>query len=164
MLLISPYSNKIHVTGDTLNGHPKHYPIKNWKILIDIIRKNFPELEIVQVGVYGEEQLPGVDRFISNASMHDLKYLLDNCKAWVSIDNFFPHFAHYYGKQGVAIFIYSNPLLFGYKENINVFKNELFFKPNQFTPWYDCPIHPNPWISPNKVFNALKPLLNKNNI
>jgi len=148
-IIISPYSN-MTFTGEE---HPKHYPY--WEELLTLIKEKYPDVILTQVGIIPEKRLPLVDEFLLNLPSAELKKILLDSTTWIAIDNFFPHFAHYYGKKGIALFSYSDPKLFGHSDNINLFKDKKFFRPNQFDLWSNCIRHKSPYISPKKILQAL---------
>lgn len=143
MIIVSPYSKKLR-SG---NANPKNYPY--WKELISLIdQKN-----IIQVGVDGEDQL--VPDFKKNLSIDDLLVMISNCKYWISVDNFFPHLAHHVKKSGVVIWGRSDPKIFGYPENLNILKNRMFLRPNQFDTWDSCVFDPNVFVKPHEIIKKI---------
>ena len=68
----------------------------------------------------GEQEIKGVKSFLRGLSFADIRLLLDRVDFWISADNFFQHFAHYYGKKGFVIFALSDPKIFGWEDNINL--------------------------------------------
>jgi len=122
MIIIAPYAQKLR------NGkqNPKNYPY--WKELIALINE-----PIVQVGIEGEDQL--VSDFRKNLPISELRTLLKECRTWIGVDSFFQHLAWDEGKQGVALWSVSDPLIFGHTENINLLKDRCNLVDNQFLWW-----------------------------
>jgi ADP-heptose:LPS heptosyltransferase len=122
MIIIAPYAQKLR------NGkqNPKNYPY--WKELIALINE-----PIVQVGIEGEDQL--VSDFRKNLPISELRTLLKECRTWIGVDSFFQHLAWDEGKQGVALWSVSDPLIFGHTENINLLKDRSNLVDNQFLWW-----------------------------
>ena len=136
LVIISPYSRPLR------NGkqNPKDYPY--WDGLIKKLHDH--NYTVLQVGVKEEKQL--IDNCKMNLPLSELRKLLDSCYFWISVDNFFPHFASYYGKPGVVIFGKSDPDIFGHDENYNILKNKNFLRKRQFDVWeaenYDIHVFP----------------------
>ncbi len=145
-ILISPYSQKLQ--NGNLNA--KNYPY--WSQLISLIKTDGHE--IIQVGIQGEEKL--CEDFRINLSMQELKQLLDNCDFFISVDNFMHHFAHYYGKKGIVLFGQSDPVIFGYPENINLLHNRALLRQNQFDTWEAVPYKHEAFVSAVEVYTCAR--------
>jgi len=110
---------------------------------------------ITQVGVAGEEKLEGVDEFLLNKPLSELRKLVEECDIWVSNDNFFHHFCWLIGKPGVVIFSQSDPLIFGHAENKNLLKDRKYLRSNQFGTWEEAEYNKEAFVEPERVLNAL---------
>lgn len=156
-IIISPYSSFV---GEG-KSNPKNYPKEKWVELIKLIKQEF-NLPIIQVGLDNEEPLEGISVKLPATKLEDLKIFLDVCVTWISVDNFFHHFAAYYNKPGVVLFSYSDPLIYGHEINVNLLKDRKYLRKGQFHKWDMCEIHQeDPYISPNNVIKKLKKLLFK---
>ena len=145
MIIIAPYAKQL------LSGkeNPKNYPY--WEELIQKIPKS---IHIIQVGVDGEKQL--VKDFRKSLSILELRHLLDECKTWIGIDSFFQHLAWDCQKPGIVLWSVSDPLIYGHKENINLFKNRVYLAKNQFL-WWDFTEHnPDAFVKPKEILKCLK--------
>ena len=144
MIVISPYSKK------TPSGQncAKDYPF--WKELIPMLPG-----KVVQIGVKGEEPL--IDDF-RTYSLPELKEFIKEMNFFISVDNFFPHFCHHYGRHGIVLFGTSSPKLFGYPENVNLLKDEKYLRPDQFLWWYDEKQNPEAFVTPDRVADIVKTL------
>ena len=144
MIIISPYAQKLR------NGkeNPKNYPY--WKELIQKIDKS---IHIVQVGVEVETKLIDDCRF--NLSIKDLRNLINECHTWISVDSMFQHLAWDCGKKGIVLWSQSNPLIFGHKENINLLKDRLYLRQNQFLWWEDTDHNPDAFVKPEEILKHL---------
>ena len=145
-VIISPWSKK------TPNGEhcAKNYPF--WDEVVSIL--NSLQFHTIQIGIQGE-QLIGCREVKFNLRQSELLELLKINKNWVSVDNFFQHFAHYYGFKGTVIFSKSDPNIFGYKENTNLLKSRAFLRKDQFLFWNNEKIDNNSFVSPNEVVNSV---------
>lgn len=138
-IYISPYSQKMR-NGKT---NPKNYPY--WPELIELLKNQGNE--IVQIGVGGEPKL--TEETLFDLKIPELvKKVQEDMDIFYSVDNFFPHLCHYYGKKGVVMWGVSNPELFGYKENINILKDSKYLRPNQFEMWEQWDYSLEPFIKP----------------
>lgn len=146
-IIISPWSRK------TPKGEhcAKNYPF--WPELITLLKQE--GFHTIQIGKGEEEKLQCDDIFF-NKPLIFLLDLLKRYNNWVAVDNFFPHFAHYYGFYGTVIFSKSNPKIFGYPENQNLLKNESFLRKDQFLFWDNEPLIKESFIEPEKVIQAIK--------
>ena len=145
-IVISPFSKPLRSN----RPHAKNYPY--WRKLINLLEKDGHE--IIQIGVDGEEVLIPDKRF--NMSFVELQELMKTCHVFIAVDNFFPHFCHYYGFKGIVIFSRSNPKIFGYAENINLLKSTKYLAPNQFDIWESIPYLPDAFIEPEVIMYEVK--------
>lgn len=149
MIIISPYARGMR-DG---KPHPKNYPW--WKELVAILPK---DLEIIQVGIDGEEQL--VPNFIKSPDLEGLSELVQRCSTWVSVDSFFQHFAWDMGKYGIVLFAQSDPNIFGHKENTNLLKDRRYLREKQFWLWEQAAFNADAFVTPDVVFNAIMNKIN----
>jgi len=143
-IIIAPYSHKMP------NGksNPKNWPY--WKELVKELA--YKGHTTYQIGIEGEELL-GCDEDWIGQSFDELKELLDITDIFISVDSFFPHFAHYNGKNGVVIFTQSDPKIFGYEENNNLLKDRKYLRENQFWLWTQAEYNEDSFISVEEVLN-----------
>lgn len=160
-LIISPYAKKLR-EKDT--PHPKNYPF--WEELISLLKKDGHE--IIQIGVEGEKEL--VDNCKFGLCTKDLIDLCSTMDAFISVENFFPHFIHYNfadkryrgsGKRGIVLFGKSDPEIFGYPENINLLKDKKYLRWDQFGPWEATDFVEEAFVKPDRVILELDKLVKK---
>ena len=137
MIIISPYSKKT----PTGQSSAKDYPF--WKELIPLLPG-----KVVQIGAKGETPL--VEDF-RTYSFAELKEFIKEMDFFISVDNFFPHFCHHYGRHGIVLFGKSDPKLFGYEENMNLLKDRKYLRPDQFLWWHSEKQDPEVFVSPEEV-------------
>lgn len=147
-IIISPYSQNLR------NGkrNPKNYPY--WKELIEKLQGN--DIEIIQIGRSEEERIEGTTSFLTDLSMAELKELIEQSELFFSVDNFFPHMAHLYGLRGVVLWSRSDPRIYGYPENVNLYKSEKYFREDQFGLWESCDYIEEAFVSPGTVMQYLE--------
>lgn len=147
-IIISPFSRKLR-NGNSPN--PKDFPW--WKELIILLKQK--DYYIIQIGRTGEEKIDGVDEIQFDLPFNKLKEMLDDCFTFISVDNFFHHFASYYGKKGIVIFGQSDPLIFGSENNINILKDRKYLRQNQFDFWENTKYNEDVFVNPEEIFNKL---------
>lgn len=155
-IIISPYSKRLRKfsVNDPDKTNPKNYPY--WKEVVLLLKnKGF---YIIQIGVPGED-LIGADEVKFNLNIKDLISLLSECSTWICVDNFFNHFATYYKKRGVVIFSRSDPLIFGYLQNINLLKDRKYLRKNQFELWEQDEFNKDAFVSPEEVARSVEKCL-----
>lgn len=133
----------------------KNYPY--WEKVVELLK---PSYKIIQIGVNGEAKIKGCEQKF-NLTMGELKSLLDSCVTWISVDNFFPHFAHYHGRKGIAIFGISDPKIFGYPENINLIRSRNNLRLDQWNMWDTETHNPKVFISAETVAENVNDILTK---
>lgn len=154
-ILISPCSQKLRVKeNESLRNNPKNYPY--WLQVIESLKtKGYTTL---QVGVAGEPDFKA-DELYKGLSLHNLHNLLCTCDTWISVDNFFGHFATYYKKPGIVIFGRSDPKLFGYEQNINLLKDRKYLRQNQFDIWENDIFTEEAFVAADVVVDAVEEML-----
>ena len=146
-IFISPFSKELR-NG---NNNPKNYPY--WSELINRLKLNGHE--IVQVGISSEPKL--VEEIIFDKKISDLSWeVKTRMDTFIAVDNFFQHFAHYYGYHGIVLWCPSDPKLFGYKENKNLYKTSSYFRKNQFETWEQIEFNSINFVEPAEVIKALE--------
>lgn len=143
MILIAPYAKKL------LNGmpHAKDYPY--WKELLEKLPN-----DIVQIGIAGEKRL--TRNFKKGLSIPEITKLVIDCEYWISVDSFLPHLASHVGKRGVVLWSVSDPVIFGYPDNINILKDRSYLRKKQFAIWEDESRNEDAFVEPDEVIRILK--------
>lgn len=144
-ILISPWSKMLRDNS----YNPKNYP--HWK---EVVRDLVNSYDIVQVGVDGEEQL--VHDFRIDLYLSEVAELIVKSYLWISVDNFLPHLAHLLKKQGIVLWGESDPLIFGYPENLNLLKSRDYLRKDQFGIWDGRKHRPEIFVDPEVVIKAVR--------
>lgn len=147
MIIIFPFSRKLR-NG---NENAKNFPISFWKELIKMLKKDD---EIIQLGVEGEEQL--VSDFRKNLLLKEIKSLLKECRFWISVDSFGVHLANTINKKGVGLYSISDPLIFGYSQNLNILKDRKYLRKNQFATWEEAEHDKEAYLSAEEVYKIIR--------
>lgn len=128
----------------------KTYPF--WKDLIGLLHNNNHTL--TQIGEIGEEKLVSDVRF--NLQKKDHKKLLAEHDTFISVDTWYPHFAHKLGRPGVVIWGKSDPAIYGYDTHFNIFKDRRYFRKEQFRIWSEEPYDANVFLTADKVLESVE--------
>ncbi len=147
-IIISPYSKQLR------NGknNPKNYPF--WKQVVKQIKSEI-DCEIIQIGVYGEKKIKGIDKIIFDSNFTTLKEIILSSDVWISVDNAINHLGAYLKKPGIVIFGKSSLKIFGYEQNINLIKDEKFLRENQFQTWEEEKFEKKVFIPAERVVQAV---------
>lgn len=145
-IIISPFSRNLR-SGKT---NPKNFPY--WEEVVKNLR--LKGYRIIQIGSTGEPSI-GADEVKYGLKLKELKKLLDESDGFASVDNFFNHFATFYGKRGVVVFGRSDPKIFGYEQNINLLKHRACLRKNQFDLWENDEFRADVFVSADEVVEAI---------
>ena len=146
-ILISPFSKTMR------NGkeNPKNYPY--WEEVVRLLQEKGHE--VIQLKYGNEKDVPECKSIMSYSSVKVAETILDTADTFICVDNFLQHLAHYKGKRGVVIWGKSDPLLFGYAENVNLLKDRKFLRNHQFEAWdaeeFDAKVFVDPQIVVDSV-------------
>lgn len=155
-VIIAPYSSKLP------NGknNAKNYPY--FPDLIKLLKnKGF---YTIQIGVAGESRLDGINEFRLHLPFDQLKELVWKDETiLISVDSFFPHFAHNIGRACVVLWGKSDPNVFGYKENINILKDRKYLRNahDQFVFWNEVPFDPDVFVKAEEVMKCIESIEEK---
>lgn len=147
-IIIHPWSKQLR------NGkeNPKNYPW--WPELIAELKTDY---DITQIGVGAEKQL--VDKYVSGAKLKELARMIEECSTWISIDSFLPHLASHTSKRGIVLWGQSDPKLFGYERNINLYKHKRYFRKDQANIWEACEYNAEAFVKPDVVITAVRSIV-----
>lgn len=149
-VIIAPYSAALR----TKPINPKSYPVRFWQQVV--AKLNALDIEVIQIGVQGEQRVEGVSQFIIGWPLPKLRELIEDCDTWASVDSFLPHFCFSERlKSGVVIFSQSDPLVFGHPENVNLLKDRKYLRALQFQGWEDVPYNEAAFVLPEVVVEAV---------
>lgn len=146
-IIVAPYP-KLRTDGKV---NAKCYPY--WIILFDMLS----EYEVIQLVGPGEVPIPSgkhVEHFHTK-SLIDVERKLKNSDLFLCVDNYLQHMAHYLGKRGIALYGPSNPKIFGYPENENLYVSEKYFRPFQFQTWQEWDYNPEAFVKPEEVIFSI---------
>ena len=149
-ILIAPYSKKLR---EEHLRNPKNFP--HWEEVLQSLHACL-KCEIIQLGIEGEEKLKGADDYFFGLPIPELEKTVQECDIWATVDSYLPHMVHSAGgPPGVVVFSKSDPLVFGYPENINLLKDRRWLKPFQFDIWEKEPFEEESFVSADEVVQAI---------
>jgi len=152
-ILISPFARGLRGEASK-RENPKNYPY--WTELLTMLRDE--GFYVIQVGTPNEKQLPA-DEWKFGLPLKQLEELLESVDVWISVDNFFNHFATTKGRRGIVLWGQSDPNIFGYKSNINLLQGRKYLRHNQYQPWESTHYDKHAFVAPDRVVTAVKSLL-----
>jgi ADP-heptose:LPS heptosyltransferase len=147
-ILLAPWSRNL----PNGNQNAKNYPLDDWLGLVDILEP--AGYELIQIGRTSEQQICHDMR--CDYTLQQIADLLREVHTFISVDSFLPHLANKIGKYGIVLFSRSDPQIFGYDKNINLYKDKRYFREDQFGIWDDCPYIKEAFVSPWEIYRALE--------
>lgn len=155
IVLFSPFSQKLR-NG---NQNPKNFPY--WQELISLLRQCGKVEEIWQLGVGNEYRFEGTTQKHFNKSFDEIAELANQSSVWLSVENFMPHLCNSYGvkTKGIVIFSKSDPVHYGYPQNLNLLKDRKYLRPDQFFIWEQCDFQEEAFVSAQVVFEEIMKIL-----
>ena len=152
-VIISPYSQKLR-SG---RRNPKNYP--RWDEVIASLKQR--DFKVIQIGVTGEERIGGVDEHHIGLSLRQIETMVKETDTWASVDNFFPHLCNLMEKPGVVVFGRSDPLIFGYPQNINLLRDRGHLRAMQYDIWDTVEYSDTIFVSPQEVVDSILKIAKK---
>lgn len=146
-ILLAPYSQKLRPPKEN-SINPKSYPW--WPELLELLSGH----QITQIGIDGEKQLVPV--FLKGIRYDMIKKAILDHDFWMSVDSFLPHLARFTDKKGVVLWGPSDPLIYGYPDNLNILKDRSYLRPDQFNIWEALEHNPDAFVKPEEVYSRMK--------
>lgn len=129
----------------------KEYPYT--KELVDLLLAEGHE--IYQIGSSERERL--VNNYLCNLPMSEILELLKSCDTFIGIDSFLQHMNDcYLQKKGIVLWGKSDPYIFGYDYNENLYAGTCYFRKLQYNTWYNEKAIPQSFVKPEKIIEVLK--------
>ena len=153
-IVIAPYARALR------NGKvtPKNYPW--WEDLIGRILVSGPEWKLIQIGNSEEKEIVGVNEFKAGLKLTEIRDLLQESDTWISVDSFLQHLNNFYLKKpGVVLWGQSDPRIFGYPYNYNLYTDRKYFRKQQYWLWEQTDLNNKAFVLPGTVFDTLRKIL-----
>ena len=116
---ITIYSNITDIKIPKLKSWPMEYLTE----YVDLMKKHFPNIEIVQCGGGSDVKIANADRHYLGVDLELTKHILANSLLHVGCEGGLIHLATALGTKCLTIFSYTNVYYHGYKQNINLSSN-----------------------------------------
>ena len=100
----------------------REWSVKNFEVLIDKLKRKYPNYKFVQIGYAAHEKIANVDCQLCGVTKFDeLLILLKNAKILITTESGPVHFRHFLN-EGISCVLFgpTDYKFFGYEENINV--------------------------------------------
>lgn len=168
-IIVAPYSK--HRTDGKPNA--KNYP---WwtEVLTELAKEHAvtqlvygdePRIEVdaetlISQAAFVGSPLPGISH-MHNAPLPYVEKFVSSCDMFMCVDNFLQHMGHWLGKRGVVLYGPSDPTLFGYKENLNLYADRKYFRPFQFQTWQEWDFTPDAFVKPEQVVIETRKFIDK---
>lgn len=137
-------------------------PSKEWWTKVAKFLKD-EGFDVWQCGQGPEIKLKFVDRYLWDKDLWALGEDIKICNAWISVDNFFHHWACLqFKKSGIVIWSQSDPDIFGHPENVNLLKDKKFLRARQFAQWEEAVYDASAFIFPETVVEKVKEFIKNN--
>ncbi len=125
------------------NTATKCWPREHWARLVEILKKEHPELGVVQVGGKNSVIIPGCDfNFAAKTSLDEVAGVLQGSRLHIDIEGGLVHAASAIGTKSLVLFGPTSMKYFAYAENINLkddFCNDCWWATER---WMEsCPAH-----------------------
>lgn len=153
-IIIHPFSSCLP-SGKT---NAKNFP--HWERLIDLLQQDGHD--IMQIGVTGEKQL--VKDFRPDLNQEQHKEMIQFADTFICVDSWYQHFAQCFRPElkGIVLWSQSNPQIFGYKNNYNLFMDKKYFRPLQFDIWHKVEFDSKAFVSADFVLAKVRTLQQSN--
>ena len=164
-LMFEPYI--ILHTGDDEVRKTKAYPIEYWNELVKLLKNQYSDTPLIQVGTKEETKIIEVVDLRGKTNFEELCGLIRGAILIITTEGLLPHLAKAFGVKAVVLFSATSKENFGYKENINI-EGKLHCKNCWYTTdtWYkECPLTKEKrcynmfTILPEEIFSQIKSYL-----
>ena len=117
--------NYITIGSNMKNARFHRHIIKEWPTsyfvdYVSLLNQKLPQKQIVQIGGGGVEKLPNVDKYILDADLELVKYVLKNSLLHVDCESGLVHLATQLGTKCLVLFGATDEKYFAFKENLNL--------------------------------------------
>jgi hypothetical protein len=144
--LIQPYARILK----NKKRNAKNYPF--WPALVTKLQVE--GYELTQLHCENEVRINKLPIF--EGKLSEVEKALANFDFFIAVDSFLPHMARIQNKNGVVLWGKSDPLLFGYPENLNLFGGREHMTRPQFLPWEEEPHDVKVFMKVDEVVKAVK--------
>lgn len=133
------------------NINPKCYPY--WKEFVAIANKE--GYEVIQVSPLTALKIEGVKLLTGFLPSEAIINLAKKSEFYVTVDSFAQHLLNPF-IRGYVIWGFSDPNIFGYKNNVNILKSEKYLRREQFKSWQYDPNYKEAYLKAEEVWDIIK--------
>lgn len=141
----------------------KMWPASYHEKLNQLIKDEFPEIEMIQVGAADCEKIPGADRYVLGEDLEVVKHILSNSILHIDCEGGLVHLATNLGTKCAVMFGPTPIWYLGYDQNINIAPIKCGECMGATPNWFDCYMYDRPEcmysITPEMVFGRIKEYL-----
>lgn len=98
----------------------KVWPLEYYSMLATMIKRQYPNLQIVQIGMTDSSRIDNCDRYVFGESLEEVKYVLQGAMLHIDCEGGMVHLATQLGTKCIVIFGPTPVFYYGYKDNINI--------------------------------------------
>lgn len=148
-----------------IHANPANHPLENknnakyypyWNKVIE----KFPDIDWYQLGVQGNHIINNV-KPLFNLPLKEVYKICLNSDLVCCIDSFLPHLLAPSEKKIIVVYTVSDPEIFGYNHNINLYKDKKYFRENQFDVWTNYAWKEETCVSEEEICEQIKNILYK---
>ena len=112
----------INATFSLHGKHPlKCWPVSHWQEFITLFKKQFPHVQLVQLGSKNSPHLPGVDvDLVGKTSLEELPALLNGARLHIDGESGLVQLTRWLNTRAVVLFGPTAPSLFALHKNVNL--------------------------------------------
>lgn len=161
-------SNKSYITinrgADNMGGgvvQTKVWNMEKYESLIVSLKKQYPEIQIIQIGGKNNELIKGIDRYVMGKSLELTKWILKSSMLHIDCEGGLVHLATQIGIKCVVLFGPTPVKYYGYDENINIVASTCGNCMGRSREWaYSCMLNTSgvPCMDSITVEEVLKPI------
>ena len=131
IILNKHHLNRNYITincccDSSFQTHNKIWSFEYYQSLIELLKQQFPNIDIVQVG--NSEICPTLNNtdicLLNATNLSDLSIILENSMLHIDSEGGLVHLCHLLETKCAVIFGPTSPLDFGYNENLNIYNNK----------------------------------------
>lgn len=117
---LNSYITLNYGTGTEGTNSSKQWPYEYFCKFAEMFKKEYPAVEIVQVGGARAKKISGCDKYLLGEDLEIVKYLLKKAAFHLDIEGGLVHLASQLGTRCIVLFGSTPVWYFGYDENVNI--------------------------------------------
>ena len=114
----------------------KVWPKENYEQWISLMKRQYPEIELVQIGAEGTERISGADKCFFGKPIEVVKYILKYALLHLDCDSGLSHLATQLGTKCIVLFGPTPAWFLGYDRNINICSRKCRECKDLIADWY----------------------------